>query len=122
MDVNLLPEDLRPENISHPSEDETYPFVRTNPITGYETYLIGSSDADFLGWLRLNNGNRPAGYIYISRPASPAALGSDYVIMNILPEHLDVVIRILRSGEPLQISYSKGSADEDASAMLGHRH
>jgi hypothetical protein len=121
MDVNLLPEELRPENFAHPAEDDTYPFVRTNPITGYETYLIGSSDPDVLGWLRLNNGDRPAGFIYIGRPASPAALGSDYVIMHILPEQLDVVIQILRSGEPLEISYLKGSADADAYAILGHR-
>jgi hypothetical protein len=122
MDVNFLPEELRPENLVHPSAGDTYPVVRKNPITGYETYLIGSGDPDVLGWLRLNNGNRPAGFIYIGRPARPAALGSDYVIMHILPEQLDVVIQILRSGEPLEISYLKGSADVDAYAFLGHRN
>src|SRR5437763_17170098 len=104
MDPQLLPKDLQPAQRLQPSAND-FPITQTNPITGYQTSLnrTGAS-ADFLGWITLINGNQAAGYIYIRRPVSSPYLGSSqYVVMDITPELLDSLLRILQSGEPLQI-------------------
>src|SRR5262249_26558558 len=102
---------------------DAYPIMQTNPITGYLTSLYRSgATADFLGWITLVNGNQAAGYIYIRRPVSSPYLGSTrYVVMDITPDLLDSLLRILKSGEPLQIRFYQGAANVDASAFLEHR-
>jgi hypothetical protein len=122
MNSKLLPIDLQPDRRLHASEN-AFPIMQTNPITGYQTSLYRSgATADFLGWILLVNGNTAAGYIYIRTPVSSPYLGSTgYVVMDITPELLDPLLRILQSGEPLQIRFYQGAANVDASAFLEHR-
>ena len=52
----------------------------------------------------------------------PPYLGSsNYVVMDFPPEDLDPLLRILQSGEPLQIRIFQGTATADPSAFLEHR-
>jgi len=44
-----------------------------------------------------------------------------YVIMDVLPEHLDGVLRVLQSGEPLQVRYIQPMATTSPVAFLEHR-
>jgi hypothetical protein len=122
MDSKLLPKDLQPDQQLRTSEAD-YPITQTNPITGYRISLYRyGKDADYLGWIQLVNGDQAAGYIYIRRPVSSPYLGSTrYVVMDLTPDLLDPVLRILQSGEPLQIRFSQASANGDASAFLEHR-
>ena len=121
-DPELIPEDLRPDHRLQASEND-YPIRQTNPITGYLTFLYRhGASSDFLGWIMLVNGSQAVGYIYIRRPVSSPYLGSSrYVVMDITPDLLDSLLRILQSGEPLQISFYQGAANADASAFLEHR-
>jgi hypothetical protein len=122
MDPKLLPEDLNPERRLKAAAN-AFPIEQTNPVTGYLTSLYRSgSSADFLGWIMLVNGNQAAGYIYIRRPVSSPYLGSTrYVVMDVTPELLEPLLRILQGGEPLQIRFYQGAANVDASAFLEHR-
>jgi hypothetical protein len=122
MDPKLLPEALRPENMKQRLAHE-YPITQVNPVTGYRTALYrDGTDADFLGWLQLLNGNEDAGYIYIRRPLRIPDLGSSgYVVMDFPPEFSGTLMSILQSGEPLQIRFEQATANADASAFLEHR-
>jgi hypothetical protein len=122
MDPNLLPEDLRPENMLQRSATD-YPIKQTNPVTSYRTVLVRSgTDADYLGWLQLLNGDEVSGYIYIRRPLGAPDLGSTgYVVMDFPPEFLSPLLSILQSGEPLQIRFEQTTADVDGFAFLEHR-
>jgi hypothetical protein len=122
MDVNLLPPDLHSDHklILAPA---AFPVAQTNPITGYRTSLYRSgSSSDFLGWIQLLNVDQAAGYIYIRRPGSPPYLGSSrYIVMDLPPELLESILRILLSKEPLQIRFYQGAAAADAAAFIEHR-
>lgn len=122
MDPKLLPKELQPTERLQASAND-YPITQTNPVTGYRTTLYRSgATADFLGWITLVNNNQMAGYIYIRRPVSAPYLGSTrYVVMDITPDLLDPLLRILQSGEPLQIRFYQGAANAEASAFLEHR-
>lgn len=122
MDHGLLLKDLHPDQILQASESD-YPIAQTNPVTGYQTslYRIGTN-SDFVGWITILNGKEVAGYIYIQRPAMSPRLGSSrYVVMDIAPDLLDALLRILQSSEPLQIRFFQGTANAEASAFLEHR-
>ncbi len=118
-----LPPNLHHERALDLAVATTFPVQQTNPVTGYQTSLYRSgTSADFLGWIRLLNGNQDAGYIYIEQPVKPPSLGSSgYVVMDIPPAMLESLLRILQSGEPLQIRFYQGAANVDASAFLEHR-
>ena len=122
MDPKLLPKDLHPDHQLRALEAD-FPLTQTNPVTGYRISLNRfGTDADFLGYIQLVNGDQAAGYIYIRRPLASPYLGrSRYVVMDFTPDLLDPLLRILQSGEPLQISFYQASANADASAFLGHR-
>jgi hypothetical protein len=119
MDPELLPEELRPENMLHRSATD-YPIRQANPVTSYRTFLCRSgTNADFLGWLQLLNGNETSGYSYIRRPLRDPDLGSSgYVVMDVLPEFLSPLLSILQSGEPLQIRFVQS---DGGAAFLEHR-
>jgi hypothetical protein len=123
VESELLPKELHPDQALQFS-DEDYPVEQTNPVTGYRTFLFRVGvNADAFGWIQLLNDHEPSGYIYIKRPLTPPFLGSfsPYVVMDFPPEFLDSLLTILKSGEPLQISFFQGSANQPASAVLGHR-
>jgi hypothetical protein len=121
MDPKLLPADLRPEKKKTFAANE-FPVTQTNPITGYRTSLYRSGkNPDFLGWIELMNGNKPAGYIYIQRPLESPYLGSSrYIVMDFAPELLESLLRTLQSSEKLQIRFYQGAANVEASAFLEH--
>lgn len=84
-------------------------------ITGYSSSLlrIGTHD-DYLGWIRLiGETGVPVGYVYLRRPLQPPRISfqKEYVVLDWLPEQLDALLTVLRSGEPLRIRYS-GDEDE----------
>ncbi len=122
MNSKLLPKNLQPNQQLQVSAND-YPLEQTNPVTGYRTSLYREgANADFLGWIELVNGNQQAGYIYIRRPVHSPYLGSTrYVVMDITPDLLDSLLRILQSGESLQIRFYQGAANVDAAAFLEHR-
>ncbi|NKY25868.1 hypothetical protein [Nocardia gamkensis] len=122
MDPALLPDELRSDRRLHVSAAD-YPLRQVNPVTGYRTSLYRSGrDADFVGWIHLVNGDMTAGYIYIQRPVFGPALGySRYVIMDVLPELLGPLLKILQSDEPLQIRFYQGAADAEAASFLEHK-
>jgi hypothetical protein len=97
-----------------------YPIRQTNPVTSYRTSLVRSgTDADYLGWLQLLNGDEVSGYIYIRRPLGVPDLGSTgYVVMDFPPEFLSPLLSILQSGEPLQIQFVQSTANVDGFAFL----
>lgn len=122
MNPDLLPEDLRDDRRLR-AEVADYPIRQVNPVTGYRTVLYRSgTDVDFLGWIELVNEDRTAGYIYIRRPVQSCYLGLDrYVVMDVVPELLESLMRILQSGEPLQLKFFHGAAELEPAAFLMHR-
>jgi hypothetical protein len=122
VDSKLLPKELQPDQALQFSAED-YPIEQTNPVTGYRTFLFRVGvNADTFGWIQLLNDHEPAGYIYIKRPLTPPFLGSlsPYVVMDFPPDLMETLLTLLTSGEPLQISFQQ-SANEPASAVLGHR-
>lgn len=122
MNPKLLPKDLQPDNLLKPAAGD-FPLSQTNPFTEYRTSLYrAGSDADFLGWIELYNGNQVVGYVYVRRPLRSPYLGSTrYVVMDVTPDFLEPLLRILQSGEPLQIRFEQDDASTDGSAFLEHR-
>jgi hypothetical protein len=122
MDSKFLPKDLQPDHQLEVSADD-YPLSQTNPVTGYRTSLYRQgTNANFLGWIELVNGDQTTGYIYIMQPVRAPYLGSTrYVVMDITPDLLGSLLRILQSSEPLQIRFEQPAANSDAAAFLEHR-
>ncbi|MQY27527.1 hypothetical protein [Nocardia aurantia] len=122
MDQQLLPDELRADHHMRFTATD-YPVSQVNPVTGYRTALYRSgSDTDFIGWIELVNDHSTAGYIFFQRPVTgPGLSESRYVILDVLPELLDPLLRILHSDEPLQVRFFQGSDDADAVAFLEHR-
>jgi hypothetical protein len=122
MDPVALPEYLHPDRRRQAAADD-FPITQINPVTGYTTSLVRQGDfADFLGWLTLLNGNKVAGIIVFTPNAQVPELGdTGYVGMYFPPEALDPVLRILQSGEPLQVRFLQSDASSQPFAYLEHR-
>ena len=122
MHPELLPDDLRAESMLQVSAAD-FPLAQTNPVTGCQSmyYRVGA-DADFLGWIKLVNASGAAGYIMIRRPLqAPLLAFNRSIVTDVLPEFLDPLLKILHSGEPLQIRFHQESAESPKYAFLEHR-
>ncbi len=122
MQADLLPDDLRAENMLQASAAD-FPLAQTNPVTECQSmyYRVGT-DANYLGWIKLLNADGAAGYIMIRRPLqAPLLAFNRSIVTDVLPEFLDPLLKILHSGEPLQIRYYQESADSQQYAFLEHR-
>ncbi len=70
----------------------------TMPLTG---------EANFLGWIRLSEGGKDAGYVYvISPPVKPRVSSrSGYIVTSIAPAMLQPLLDVLRHEPNLQIRF-----------------
>ena len=88
---------------------------KTNPITKFQISLRSPSVDRISGWIRLLNGTKDAGVIYIvdSNP-EPPHLSYDYIIMQMLTSQLGNLLTVLQSCGPLQIRlYDPQTTPED---------
>jgi hypothetical protein len=122
MDPTLLPKDLQPDRLQRPSPED-FPITQINPVTGYTTSLIRQGDyADYLGWLTLLNGSNVAAIIVLGAPAQVPELGdTGYVGMYFPGQVLEPLLRILQSGEKLQVRFTQDQASSQPMAFLEHR-
>jgi hypothetical protein len=94
----------------------------SNPVTGYQVSIFRQEggSADFQGWIRLLNGTKDAGYIYIQNglPLTPHLGSTKYVVIDIPVAMLDVTLGMLNSGKPVFITYHDNGNGANASAFL----
>jgi hypothetical protein len=122
MDPSVLPEFLQPNRLRRPLAAD-YPITRVNPVTAYTTSLVRQGDvANFLGWLTLLNGADVAGYIvFAPNPQVPELGDTGYVAMYFNGEFIEPLLRILQSGEKLQVRFDQQDASMQPMAYLEHR-
>ena len=122
MDPSALPEQLQPHRLRRPLA-ATYPITQINPVTGYTTSIIRQGDvANFLGWLTLLNGTDVAGYIvFAPNPQEPELGDTGYVALYFGGDVLEPLLRILQSGEKLQVRFTQQDASTQPMAYLEHR-
>lgn len=122
MDPSALPEQLQPHRLRRPLA-ATYPITRINPVTGYTTSIIRQGDlANFLGWLTLLNGTDVAGYLVFGpNPQVPELGDTGYVAMYFGGDVLEPLLRILQSGEKLQVRFTQQDESMQPMAYLEHR-
>lgn len=82
---------------------------KTNPVDGHDLTLempTPSQPAAF-GWVRLLNGSKDAGYIYLTSPPVKPRLSSDgsYIVTSLPMTELSTILNILTSEKGLQIRY-----------------
>ena len=81
-----------------------------NPISAYELTLMPptKNESNAFGWIRLLNGTKDAGYIYLesSAPQDPhLSFNKDYIVTGMPLASLDTLLSILRGEKNLQIRY-----------------
>ena len=93
----------------------------SHPVSDYRVVLYrNGGSADFQGWIRLLNGDKEAGFIYIDNgpPGRPFLGSTKYIVIDIPVAMLDVTVAMLNSGKPVFITYTDGGDPKNASAFL----
>ena len=93
----------------------------SHPVTAYQVSLYRAGGTpDFQGWIRLMNGTREAGFIYIrdGQPGRPFLGSTKYIVIDIPVAMLDVTVAMLNSGKPVSITYTDNGNPDNASAFL----
>jgi hypothetical protein len=86
------------------------PKETINPITAHELTLMPptSQSPEPFGWIRLLNGNRDAGYIYLQttlKPTDPHLGSKGYIVTAMPMSFLETLLDILRNEKNLQIRF-----------------
>lgn len=94
----------------------------TNPITDHELTMMPGSPAHptFFGWIRLLNGNRDAGYVYLTDTPEKPHLSSqkEYIVTSIPVAMLQTMLDVLRNERNLQIRFSATGGEDPAPSVF----
>lgn len=93
----------------------------SNPVTGYQVSLFRDGGSqDFQGWIRLFNGDKDAGYLYVHNGTQmlPRLGSTKYVVLDVTVPMLDATLSMLDSGLPIFITYNDFGDPANASGFL----
>ena len=98
----------------------------TNPITDHELVLMPGSPVHptFFGWIRLLNGNRDAGYVYLTDTLEKSHLSGakEYIVTSVPVAMLQPMLDVLRNERNLQIRFAASDdQDPDPSGFIENR-